>query len=194
MILAAINPERFVHIVHNEPVIAFQAFKEGCAVGAPGEAYYAPLIHKGGGNLDETFVPELGLAFLARMSQPRLRTLRPTAKPTLTNGLSVRLRAFGTGDPMDHWDKLSGDEQEVADYRCQVVNLAIEEHDRPDLKAALNTLKRDAMLEASELCTESLQRVIMELNEPEPAMSRIRLHLTMTASSLKNALGLLLEP
>ena len=51
MILAKLNPDRFVDLVRNAPLIAFQKLEYGYAVMAPGEAYYAPLDHPGGGNL-----------------------------------------------------------------------------------------------------------------------------------------------
>ena len=77
MILAKIDDNQFLDLVRKAPVIAFQELEFGYAVAAPGEAYYAPTSHPGGGNLDDDFLTRLGLAFVVRMSKPALRTLAP---------------------------------------------------------------------------------------------------------------------
>ena len=51
MIIAKIDDDRFLDLVRKAPLIAFQRLEFGYAVAAPGEAYYAPVSHPGGGNL-----------------------------------------------------------------------------------------------------------------------------------------------
>ncbi len=197
MILARIDEGRFLDLVRKAPLIAFQNLEFGFAVAAPGEAYYAPVTHPGGGNLDDlAFRLELGQAFITRMSTPALRTLRPTAKPIPTQALVALLRAaFGESpEPMSNYDKVSGDCPEVVDSECQVVIQAIEEHERPDLKEAMKPGKRDLMSDALDLVIEHAEaaRELCEVGEDKPAL--VKMHLMQLTTAVKTTLEMLLSP
>src|SRR4029077_15178109 len=199
MILAKIDEDRFLDLASHAPLIAFQKLEFGYAVAAPGEAYYAPLTHPGGGNLMEagwTFVDALGGRFLKRMSMPALRTLRPTAKPIPTQALVDYLRtAFGASpEAMSNYDKAAGDHPAVVESECQIVILAIEENERPDLREALKPLKRAMMSNALDLVIEHAEqaRDFCEVDEIKPQL--IRLHLMQSVQAMKTALEMLLKP
>jgi hypothetical protein len=195
MIIAKIDDERFLDLVRLAPVIAFQRLKFGYAVAAPGEAYYAPISHPGGGNL-EMFEAALGYAFLVRMSQPALRTLRPTAQPIPTAILLLYLRtAFGESpEPMSNYPKVAGDYQDVPDFECQVVIQAIVEHERPDLREAMIPSKRDVMAEAIDVVIEHSEAVreLSEVGDHKPYL--VQFHLLQASRALQSALSLLLKP
>ena len=153
MILPKIDENRFLDLVSKAPLIAFQKLEYGYAVAAPDEAYYAPLTHPGGGNLSDDFEPFLGGRFLGRISTPALRTLRPTAKPIPTRDLLKYLVA-SFGDAVEYgpmFARAAGDHPAVVESECQVVILAIEEHARPDMKDAMEHLKRDQLSDALDL-------------------------------------------
>jgi hypothetical protein len=196
MIHAKIDEDRFLDLVSHAPLIAFQKLEYGYAMAAPGEAYYAPLKHPGGGNLPDDFEPFLGGRFLARMSRPALRTLRPTAKPIPTEALVNYLRtAFFAGpEPMSEYPKAAGDHPAVVDSECQIVILAIEESERPDLREALKPLKRDAMSDALDLVIEhaAAARELCEVGDDKPMM--IRLHLMQSVQAMRTCLEMLLKP
>ncbi len=209
MILPKIDPDRFLDLVRRAPLIAFQKLEYGYAVAAPDEAYYAPIDHPGGGNLNTTdtigvgdhlvglsFEALLGLAFVRRMSTPALRTLRPTAKPIPTNALIHYLQsAFGAGpEPMSEYPKAVGDHPAVVDSECQVVILAIEEHARPDLKDAMEHLKRDQLSDALDLVIQHAEsaRELCEVGESKPAL--IKMYIMQSTTAMKSALEMLLQP
>ena len=197
MIHAKIDDDRFLELVRRNLLIAFQKLEYGYAVAAPGEAYYAPIDHPGGGNLDNTFEQFLGLAFIKRMSTPALRTLRPTAKPIPTEALLRYLReAFfaGAAEPMGEYPKAAGDHPAVVDSECQVVILAIEENERPDLKDAMDHLKRDYLSDALDLVIQHAEsaRELCEVGESKPAL--IKMYLLQSSTAMKSALEMLLQP
>jgi hypothetical protein len=199
MILPKIDEDRFLDLVRKAPLIAFQRLEFGYAVAAPGEAYYAPVSHPGGGNLDndESFIDSLGHAFLTRMSTPALRTLRPTAKPIPTQALVTYLQtAFFAPDiePMSAYPKASGDHIAVVDSECQVVIQAIIEHERPDLKDAMKPNKRDLMSDALDLVIEHAEaaRELCEVGEDKPAL--VKMHLMQLTTAVKTTLEMLLSP
>ena len=197
MIIAKIDDDRFLELVHRRPLIAFQKLEYGYAVAAPGEAYYAPMDHPGGGNLSPgPFKEELGYAFIKRMSTPALRTLRPTAKPIPTAYLAEVLRAhYGeTAERMQHYDKLPGDHPAVVDFETQVVILAIEENERPDLKDAMETLNRDQLSDALDLVIQHAEsaRELCEVGEAKPPL--IKMYLLQSSTAMKSALEMLLRP
>ena len=198
MIHAKLDEERFIDLVRQAPLIAFQRLEFGYAVAAPGEAYYAPVSHPGGGNLEagETFMDALGRAFIKRISKPALRTLRPTAKPIPTAALVNYLRtAFGDSpEAMTNYDKAAGDHLTVIDSECQVVIQAIEEHARPDLRDAMGPAKRDAMSDALDLVIQHAEsaRELCEVGEDRPHL--VRLHLMQASTAMKSTLELLLKP
>jgi hypothetical protein len=197
MIIAKIDDDRFLDLIRKAPLIAFQRLEYGCAVAAPGEAYYAPLEHPGGGNLDnEAFLVDLGLAFITRMSIPALRTLRPTAKPIPTQALVAYLRtAFGESpESMSNYDKAAGDHPAVVESECQIVILAIEEHERPDLKDAMRPAKREELSDALDLVIQNAEsaRDLCEIGEEKPVL--IKLYLLQSSQAMKSALEMLLRP
>jgi hypothetical protein len=193
MIIAKIDDERFVELVCKSPLIAFQKVEFGYAVAAPGEAYYAPMDHPGGGNLPLGFGVELGAAFIRRMSTAALRTLRPTAKPIPTQALVNYLRnAFGDSpEPMQHYEKIGGCAHPIADYQCQIVILAIEENERPDLKDAMAPLKREMMSDALVLVIGHAEAAL-ELLDDKPML--VRLNVLQASQAMKTALEMLLRP
>ena len=194
MIIARIDPDRFIDLVSNAPLLAFQQLRFGWAIAVPGEAYYAPIDHPGGGNL-EGFLPLLGKAAVRRLSWPALRTLRPTAKPIPTEALISALRMFGASpEPMSNYDKIPGDHPAVINSECQVVILAIEEHGRPDLKDAMDHLKRDELSDALDLVIQHAEsaRELCEVGEDKPAL--IKMYLLQSSTAMKSALEVLLQP
>ena len=204
MIHAKIDDERFLELVRRNLLIAFQKLEYGYAVAAPGEAYYAPIDHPGGGNLNSTsdiephsFIENLGLAFVKRMSTPALRTLRPTAKPIPTQALINYLQvAFfaPSVEPMSSYPKAAGDHPAVIDSECQVVILAIEENERPDLKDAMDHLKREELSDALDLVIQNAEsaRELCEVGESKPAL--IKMYLLQSSTAMKSALEMLLRP
>ena len=196
MIHAKIDDERMLEVVRTVPLIAFQRLDFGYAVAAPGEAYYAPTAHPGGGNLPESFRNLLGLAFIIRMSVPALRTLRPTAKPIPSQDLIDYLfTSFGPSpERMSHYNKAAGDHPAVVDSECQIVILAIEEFARPDLKDAMETLKRDQLSDALDLVIQHAEsaRELCEVGETKPAL--IKMYLLQSSTAMKSALEMLLRP
>ena len=197
MIHAKIDEDRFLDLVSNAPLIAFQQLEFGWAVAVPGEAYYAPIDHRGGGNLDANFLPLLGKAAVRRLSWPALRTLRPTAKPIPTTALLNYLgTAFGVGpEPMANYDKAPGDHPAVADSECQVVIQAIEEHGRPDLKDATDHNKLDMMSDALDLViqhAESARELCEVGRDDKPQL--IKMYLLQSSTAMKTALEMLLQP
>ena len=197
MILARIDERRMLELVRTAPLIAFQRRKYGYAIAAPLEAYYAPVSHPGGGNLPDSFVNMLGSAFVSRMSQPALRTLRPTAKPIPTAALVNYLRtAFfaGTVEPMSEYPKAAGDHPAVVDSECQVVIQAIEEHDRPEFKDAMSSVKRDVMSDALDDVIEYSEgaRELAEVGEYNPYA--LQFNLLQASRALQTCLALLLKP
>jgi hypothetical protein len=197
LILQTVNSDRFIHLVTNAELIAFQQVRYGYAVAAYVEAYYAPIEHPGGGNLAQPkeFVERLGDAFIKRMSTPRLRTLRPTAKPHPTMDLVNYLNAaFNVLDFDEGFKKAEGDHPAVVEYQCQVVIQALEEHQRPELKDAVLPVKRDTLDEAIQLIIEHAEaaRELCEVGDWNP--TRLKLHLGQCTSALKVALTLMLSP
>lgn len=193
MILPTVNSDRFIELVSSAPLIAFQALEYGFAVAAPGEAYYAPLTHPGGGNL-QSGLP-LGDAFIRRMSEPRLRTLRPTAKPAVTQDLFAYLNsAFNVTEFDDAFKKAPGDHPAVVEYQCQVVIQAIEEVERPDLKDAILPVKREFFSDVLDLVIEHAQsaRELAEVGGWDPR--RFILHLKQCSTALQTAFEALLKP
>ena len=197
MILPKIDDSGFLDLVRKAPLIAFQRLEFGYAVASPGAAFYAPCSHPGGGNFDDKFVPDLGRAFIARMSDPHLRTLRPTSKPIPTEALRKYLQdAFfaPSVEPMSEYPKAAGDHPAVVDSECQVVIQAIEEHERPDLKEAMIPGKRDVMSEALDAVIEHAEgaRELAEVGDYNPYF--IQFHILQASRALQTALGLLLKP
>ena len=204
MILAKLNPERFVDLVRNAPLIAFQKLEYGYAVAAPGEAYYAPLNHPGGGNLTyesavlgDDFLESLGHAFIERMSTPAFRTLRPTAKPIMTDDLRRYLNSLShpSADPKWMFDTYAaGDHAAVIDSECQVVIQAIEEHERPDLKDAMRPAKREALSDALDLVIQHAEsaRELCEVGDDKPQL--VKMYLLQSSTAMKSALEMLLQP
>jgi hypothetical protein len=196
MIIAKIDEDRFLDLARSAPLIAFQELEFGYAVAAPGEAYYAPYVHPGGGNLPEEFTRSLGLSFLNRACKPALRTLRPTAKPIPTAALVKYLEtAFFAGpEPMSAYPKASGDHPAVVDSECQVVIQAIEEHERPDLKDAMIPAKRDVMSDALAAVIDHSEAVrqLAEVGDYNP--HAILFHLLQASRALQTGLSLLLKP
>ncbi len=197
MILARIDDDRFLDLVRKAPLIAFQRLEFGYAVAAPGEAYYAPVSHPGGGNLDAGWEGFLGAAFIKRMSTPTLRTLRPTAKPTPTVNLVRYLdSAFGNVvEWAEHFAKAAGDHAAVIESECQVVIQAIEEHDRPDLRDAMRPGKREMMSDALDLVIQHAEsaRELCEVGE-EDKPQLIKMYLLQSSTAMKTALEMLLSP
>ena len=198
MILAKIDEEGFLATVRATHLIAFQRLEFGYAVAGPGQAYYAPLTHPGGGNLMDggTFMDALGRAFITRMSMPALRTLRPTAKPIPTVAL---LNYLGTAlwigpEPMANFDKAAGDHPTVVDSECQVVIQAVEEHERPDLKEAMRPGKRDMMSDALDIVIQHAEsaRELCEVGEDKPQL--IKMYILQASTAMKTALEMLLSP
>ena len=203
MILSKIDENRFLDLVSKAPLIAFQKLEFGYAVAAPDEAYYAPIDHPGGGNLNSTsdiephsFIENLGLAFVKRMSTPALRTLRPTAKPIPTRDLLKYLVA-SFGDAVEYgpmFARAAGDHPAVVESECQVVILAIEENERPDLKDAMEHLKRDQLSDALDLVIQHAEsaRELCEVGESKPAL--IKMYIMQSTTAMKSALEMLLQP
>ncbi len=204
MIIAKIDDDRFLDLVRKAPLIAFQRLEYGYAVAAPGEAYYGPVSHPGGGNLNNDnqkqlgggFELRLGHAFITRMSTPALRTLRPTAKPIPSAELIAYLRsAFGESvESMSNYDKASGDHPAVIESECQIVILAIEEHERPDLMDAMNQLKRDMMSDALDLVILHAQAAQECCDFGEDKPQQIKMHILQASQAMKTALEMLLRP
>ena len=202
MILAKIDEDAFLDAVRNALTIAFQRREYGYAVAAPLIAFYAPITHPGGGNLDNmeklggSFMHQLGSAFIARMSTPALRTLRPTAKPIMTVDLGRYLdSAFGASpDVMEHYKKAAGDHPAVVDYETQVVIQAIEEHARPDLKDAMRPGKRDMMSDCLDIVIQHAEsaRELCEVGEDKPQL--IKMYILQASTAMKTALEMLLQP
>ena len=204
MILAKIDEEGFLATVRATPLIAFQRLEFGYAVAGPGQAYYAPVSHPGGGNLNNDnqkqlgggFELRLGHAFIIRMSTPALRTLRPTAKPIPTAALLNYLgTAFGVGpEPMANYDKAAGDHHAVIDSECQVVIQAIEEHERPDLKDAMRPAKREELSDALDIVIQNAEsaRELCEVGEDKPRL--VKMYLLQASTAMKSALEMLLQP
>jgi hypothetical protein len=196
MIHAKIDDDGFLDIVRNARLIAFQKLEFGWAAAAPLVAFYAPMTHPGGGNLPLEFRIALGGAFIKRMEDPHARTLRPTAKPIPTQALSDYLfSSFGpSAERMDHYPKAAGDHPAVVESECQIVILAIEENERPDLREALKPLKRDAMSDALDFVIEHAEqaRELCEVGDAKPML--IRLHLMQSVQAMKTALEMLLKP
>ena len=197
MIHAKIDPDRVLDLVSNAPLIAFQQLRYGWAIAAPGEAYYAPMDHPGGGNLERwRAAPLLGNAAVRRLSWPALRTLRPTAKPIPTQKLISQLEAaFGASpEAMTHYDKAPGDWFSMVDSETQVVILAIEENERPDLKDAMDHLKRDYLSDALDLVIQHAEsaRELCEVGDNKPSL--IKMYLLQSSTAMKSALEMLLRP
>lgn len=196
MIIAKIDEDGFLDTVRNAKLIAFQRLEFGWAVAAPLVAFYAPMKHPGGGNLDPEFAVALGGAFVKRMEDPHARTLRPTAKPIPTAALLNYLRIiFGpTPEPMKEYPKAPGDHPAVIESECQIVILAIEENERPDLKDAMETLKRDQLSDALDLVIEHAEsaRELCEVGESKPAL--IKMYIMQSTTAMKSALEMLLRP
>jgi hypothetical protein len=197
MILAKIDEERFPDLVRKAPLIAFQGLEFGYAVAAPGEAYYAPIDHPGGGNLPPEWRILLEHAALKRMSRPALRTLRPTAKPIPTAALVKYLQdAFFAPsiEPMSAYPKAAGDHAAVIDSECQVVIQAIEEYERPDLKDAMRPAKREELSDALDLVIQNAEsaRELCEVGEDKPAL--VKLYLMQSSTAMKSCLEMLLQP
>ena len=204
MILAKIDEERMLGLVRHAPLIAFQRLEFGYAVAVPGEAYYAPVSHPGGGNLNNDnnkqlgggFELRLGHAFITRMSTPALRTLRPTAKPIPTLQLIEFLRAvFGESpEPMSNYDKAAGDHRLVVESETQVVIQAIQEHARPDLKDAMRPGKRDMMSDCLDIVIQNAEsaRELCEVGEDKPQL--IKMYILQASTAMKTALEMLLSP
>jgi hypothetical protein len=193
MIIAKIDDEQFLELVRRAPLIAFQKLEFGYAVAAPGEAYYAPIDHPGGGNLPPEWRILLEHAALKRMSMPALRTLRPTAKPIPTQALLNYLRsAFGVD--ASHYDKAAGNHSSVIESECQIVILAIEENERPDLHEAMGSMKRDMMSDALDLVIQHAEsaRELCEVGDDKPML--VRLYLMQSVQAMKTALEMLLKP
>ena len=180
MILPSIDPDRFLSLVRDAPVIAYQQMKHGHAIAAEGEAYYAPLSHPGGGNLMEGFLDRLGAAFVERVGTPRLRTLRPTAQPVMLPEFDVAQAA--------------GDTRAMIENQTQIVITAIEEFNRPALKDAMAPLKLEAISEACVIVSEYVNKVIDEIDSGDVKARLMKLHLVQASSAMKSALTLLLEP
>ena len=197
MILAKIDDERMLEVIRTAPLVAFQRLEWGYAVATPGEAYYAPTAHPGGGNLPESFRNFLGLAFIIRISTPALRTLRPTAKPIPSAALVAYLRsAFGESpEAMSNYDKAPGDHPAVVDSECQVVIQAIEEHGRPDLKDATDRNKLDMMSDALDLVIQHAEsaRELCEVGKDDKPQL-IKMYLLQSSTAMKTALEMLLQP
>ncbi len=195
MIIAKIDEEAFLETVRDAHTIAFQRLDFGYAVAAPLIAFYAPVAHPGGGNLNSPFLDMLGRAFVTRISTPALRTLRPTAKPVPTVALVEALRVFGASlEPMSNYAKLAGDHPAVVDSECQVVIQAIEEHDRPDLKDAMRPGKRRMMSDALNLVIQHADsaRELCEAGEDQPQL--IKMYILQSSTAMKTALEMLLQP
>jgi len=196
MIHAKIDDEAFIDTVRNARLIAFQRLEYGYAVAAPLVAFYAPVSHPGGGNLPPEFHLALGAAFLARISDPHVRTLRPTAKPIPTQALINALRgAFGdAAEPMSNFNKAPGNWPSVIESECQIVILAIEENERPDLREAMKPLKREMMSDALDLVIEHAEtaRELCEVGDDKPML--IRLHLRQSVQAMTTCLEMLLKP
>ena len=206
MFLPRIDVNGFIDAVANAPLIAFQALPYGYAVAASQNfAFYAPMTHPGGGNLDNSdnklcgsFTHQLGGAFLLRAGKPALRTLRPTAKPLATVALQNYLSMIAQGEILsfdDAFKKASGDDPAVVDFQTQVVIQAIEEHGRPDLQAAISNIKLDALSDALDLVIQHAEsaREFCEVGEDrKPAL--IRLHLMQSVQAMKTALEMMLKP
>ncbi len=196
MIIAKIDDDRFLELVRKAPLIAFQRLEFGYAVAAPDEAYYAPTSHPGGGNLLPEFEGFLGAAFIKRMSRPALRTLRPTTKPIPTHALVAYLRdAYGEGpEPMSNFDKAAGDIPFVIESECQIVILAIEENERPDLKDAMKPARREVMSDALDLVIDHANsaRELCEVGDDKPEL--LRMYLLQSSRALQSALEMLLRP
>jgi hypothetical protein len=197
MIIAKIDEDRFLDLIRHSSPIAFQKLEFGYAIAAPSEAYYAPTNHPGGGNLDSNFGPFLATACLSRMSQPHLRTLRPTSKPIPTQALVTYLQvAFfaPSVEPMSAYPKAAGDHPAVVDSECQVVIQAIEEHGRPDLIDAMIPAKRDVMSDAIDAVIEHSEAVreLAEVGDYKP--HSIQFHLLQASRALQTCLSLLLKP
>ena len=187
---------RFLDIVRNARRIAFQKPGFGYAVASPLVAFYAPLTHPGGGNLSDEFAQRLKDACLKRISDPHARTLRPTAKPIPTASLVAYLRsAFGESvEAMSNYDKAAGDHFTVVESECQIVILAIEEDERPDLRDATWTMKRDEMSDALDIVIQNAEsaRELCEVGEDKPRL--IKMYLLQSSMAMKSALEMLLKP
>ena len=205
MFLPRIDANGFIDAVTNAPLIAFQPVKYGWAVAAPQNfAFYAPMSHPGGGNLDNrddvlggSFTHRLAGAFLLRAERPALRTLRPTAKPLTTVALQNYLSMIAAGEILsfdDAFKKASGDDPAVIEFQTQVVIQAIEEHGRPDLQAVMSDLKLGAMSDALDLVINHAEsaRELCEVGPPKPEL--LRLHLMQSVQAMKSALEMMLKP
>lgn len=198
MIHAKIDDDRFLELVRSAPLIAFQQLEYGYSAAAPGEAYYAPCTHPGGGNLDhESFESKLGYAFIKRMSTPALRTLRPTAQPSPTQPLAQYLHSSfgGSGSSYeDAFPKAPGDHPAVIEYACQIVILAIEENERPDLKDAMKPARREMLSDALDIVILHAEaaRELCEIGDDKPAL--VKMHILQSSQAMKTALEMLLRP
>lgn len=198
MILPKIDADGFLDTVRHAPAIAFQKVAHGYAVAASSVAFYAPIDHPGGGNLDdELFANKLGLAFLSRVSlRPTAKTLRPTAKPTPGLAILRYMESVAAGHEIDFeagFAKLTGDHPSVIDYQTQVVIRAIEEHNRPDLRHAMELPKRELMAEVIDSVIEHAEaaRELCEGAAYQPF--RIKANLLLASTAMKSALVLLLD-
>jgi hypothetical protein len=197
MIIAKIDDEGFLDIVRNARTIAFQRLEFGYAVAAPLVAFYAPISHPGGGNLNDEFAARLAETALWRISEPHLRTLRPTSKPIPTEALRKYLMdAFfaGVAEPMADYPKARGDHPAVIESECQVVIQAIEEYGRPDLKEAMKPARRDMMSDALDLVIDHSEsaRELCEVGDEKPAL--LKMHVLQATTALKTCLEMFLKP
>ena len=95
---------------------------------------------------------------------------------------------------MTHYDKAAGDHPAVVDSECQIVILAIEEFARPDLKDAMDHLKRDYLSDALDLVIQHAEsaRELCEVGDNKPSL--IKMYLLQSSTAMKSALEMLLRP
>ena len=95
---------------------------------------------------------------------------------------------------MGEYPKAAGDHPAVIDTETQIVILAIEENERPDLKDAMDHLKRDYLSDALDLVIQHAEsaRELCEVGESKPAL--IKMYLLQSSTAMKSALEMLLQP
>ena len=194
-----ISPEGFLALLRDAPLVAFQRTLYGYAIAGAEEAYYAPLSHKGGGNLPEKFGEDLVYAGFQRLTQPRLRTLRPTAKPAMTQQLQVYLAQIIVGDEIldfrSAYERTAGDQDAVIEFETQTVCLAMDEQARPHERTdSLEYPIADMIGECCDLVSDHAISARELTERADAPKAKVKLHLLQASMALQSALKLFLGP
>ena len=178
------------------PLIAFQRLEFGYAVAAPGEAYYAPMSS----SRRRQSAGGVSLRSRKLFPQANVEAGAPHAAPDCQADPDAALVAYlrqAYGErPSDA--ALSTSCQATirpsSNSECQVVILAIEENERPDLKDAMRPAKLEALSDTLDLVIEHAEqaRELCEVGDDKPAV--LKMHLMQLTTAVKTCLEMLLRP